>query len=353
MAQTKKERIVYFEYLRILATVGVICIHVAAQNWNAAAVDSGTFLVFNCVSTLGRWGVPVFCMLSGALFLDNDRPLTLKKLYGGNLLRIVTAFVFWSGVYALRDAAAGDAPSAVAAAFLKGEYHMWFLYMIGGLYIVTPLLRKLTEDADTTRLTLAIGFVFLILIPRALHFAQCLPLPYGLQVMAGGAAEAFAQMKFPLSGSYVFYYILGHYLHKYDALRGLGRWGWLMAAAGYAATVLLADWHSGILGVGSTGFYAEGSLNVMLTAVGMFLWVRYLCRERQQSSALVKALSRCSFGVYLVHPLVLTALKTLGLHTLTFHPALSWLAVLVCCAAVSCAAAAVIRKIPLLGKYTV
>ena len=95
----KEQRIVYFDYLRIIAIFAVVVLHFAAQNWDNIDVSSFEWQVFNLYDAVAAWGVPVFVMISGALFLGKE--LTLKKLYGKYILRIVTAFFFWSVLYAL------------------------------------------------------------------------------------------------------------------------------------------------------------------------------------------------------------------------------------------------------------
>lgn len=77
-------------------------IHVAADNWNAADVRSFEWQVFNFYDSLVRFGVPVFVMISGALFLKPDKDIPVKKLYSKYIFRIVIAFVFWSFIYAAR-----------------------------------------------------------------------------------------------------------------------------------------------------------------------------------------------------------------------------------------------------------
>ena len=65
-----KERIIYFDYLRVLATMAVIFLHVAAQNWYNTDINTLNWHVFNIYDSIVRWGVPIFIMISGALFLE-------------------------------------------------------------------------------------------------------------------------------------------------------------------------------------------------------------------------------------------------------------------------------------------
>ena len=136
------DRVVYFDYLRILATLAIVALHtcgkanveIASTNWN----------VLNIYDSLTRWGVPVFVMISGALFLGKDIPM--QKLLKKNILRIITAFLFWSLLYTMWKIQISEHSSSlrdVLLTFFKGHYHMWFLYMIVCLYLIVPLLNKI------------------------------------------------------------------------------------------------------------------------------------------------------------------------------------------------------------------
>ena len=86
-------RVLYLDGLRVFAIVAVIMVHVTCMfytnsetsNWYAAYFY-GSFV---------RWCVPVFCMISGALFLTKQE-LSVKDLYLRYIKRIVLAFLFWS-----------------------------------------------------------------------------------------------------------------------------------------------------------------------------------------------------------------------------------------------------------------
>ena len=74
----KTQRVVYFDALRVFASLAVMVLHLAAQHWADVPVDSGAWRAFNGWNSAVRWCVPVFVMISGALFLE--RPIPLKKL---------------------------------------------------------------------------------------------------------------------------------------------------------------------------------------------------------------------------------------------------------------------------------
>ena len=69
----RENRVIYFDYLRIISIFSVVVLHMAGQNWKTSDVNSFNWGWFNLVDSLVRWGVPVFVMISGALFLEKSR----------------------------------------------------------------------------------------------------------------------------------------------------------------------------------------------------------------------------------------------------------------------------------------
>ena len=75
-----KQRVIYLDYLRIAATFCVVVLHISGQNWYTTSVNSFEWNVLNFYDSIVRWVVPIFVMISGALFLDNEKELSVNKL---------------------------------------------------------------------------------------------------------------------------------------------------------------------------------------------------------------------------------------------------------------------------------
>ena len=157
LVTVSQNRIIYLDVLRILATFAVITIHVCSQNWNKVAPSSYEWNVFNFFSGISRWAVPIFVMISGTLFLDNRRNINIKKLYTKNILRIITAFIFWSLFYTIitNDFFEKDRGNIklFTTSFIEGHYHFFSIpviviltfiisAIISGILNHIPILKK-------------------------------------------------------------------------------------------------------------------------------------------------------------------------------------------------------------------
>ena len=145
MAEIKRQT--ELDILRLLATLAVIVMHAGGNEYLSSSLNPRrhSMLVAAIV-----WCVPVFFMISGRFFLDPQRNITIKKIWKKYIPRIIIAFAVWSSVYTFYYVKSGAYDGlniwGVITQWIEGPYHFWYLYAIIGLYALTPLLRKITED---------------------------------------------------------------------------------------------------------------------------------------------------------------------------------------------------------------
>ena len=351
-ASPRASRIWYFDLLRILASVAVICLHVYSPDAQGYGPDSLHFTVYTLITTPLRWAVPIFLMISGALFLSPERQLTPSQLYRKTISRVVVSFLVWSLFYALVHCLkTGKGVWTLLNQLLRGHYHMWYLFLILGLYLLTPVLRKLIESRKTTEYLLALLFVFVFLLSRLLDFIGMLDFPHLDVVSSLHGAVAQAN---PLPGRYaLFYYLLGHYLHTHKPRALLRRSAYALGIAGYLLTAGLTLWHSRMLGSTSDHFIDAASMLVLFMSVALFLFFGHAFAAFQPSlraKRVLSALSVCTYGVYLVHPffieILVPAVPSEALLLPFTLPA--WAAAIY---ALSFAASFLLMKLPIVNRY--
>lgn len=354
--ETYKDHFLYLDFLRIFATLAVIVLHIAAQNWYSVSVTSYEWHIFNIIDSAVRWSVPIFVMISGALFLDRAKEISIKKLYCHNILKMVTAFAFWSAIFTTDKVLHGADVQTAISEFITGYYHMWYLYMIVGLYIITPLIRKITEHKQVIEYSLIIGFVFIFFIPRINNLFTYINLPY-ITNLIDAIKIAFSYMNFHTTLGYLFYFILGYYLFKYDITIIFRRTGYTLGVIGYIITVFLTDWISNKMGIADSSFYSNFSINVMLMAIGIFLHAKYVLSKitlTEKGAQALCRLSKYTFGVYLVHAFVIDKFcEVLNFNTLSFNPIISIIVITSGVTIISLAVSIILNNIPLLKKYIV
>lgn len=339
----------YLDLLRVISIAAVVVIHTAAQYWSSLPVESYDWCVANVFDGAVRWAVPVFVMISGALFLDPKREQPVKKLYSKNVLRILTIILFWGLVYALLHKPPADLSFSSLYAFFKvwvlGHYHMWFLYMIAGLYIMVPVLRCITASAQATRYFLVVAFVVNSVVPFLTSFGH-------LSLFS----SLLAKMMFEMPIGYSFYFVLGYWLSAKELTRAQYRWALLGGLVGVAGTIALTWGLSVAAGEGVQTFYNYLSLPVCLASVGVFVCGKRckkgICNPKREHPALM-LLSSSTLGVYMIHIIVLDQLMKLGIDSMAFNPVLAIPVTAIIAIVASFVLAALMTKIPFFNKHFV
>ncbi len=335
----------YFDFLRVTACFAVMVIHVAAQNWLSVDVHSFEWQVFNFYDSLVRFGVPVFVMISGALFLNPDRDIPVRKLYSKYIFRMFTAFVFWSFVYAVIYYMDSGDTEHVAEKFITGHYHMWFLYVITGLYMFVPFFRKIAESESLTKYFLVLALIFTVFLPECADIISLFSEQYGRFV-----SIPVKMMNLYLVADLTGYFLLGYVLDRMNISPKLERVIYLAGIIGLSFTVIMSVYVSFLKNEPIQIFYRELTVNVLCMSVAVFVF----CKQHfNRESSIVRKLSQYSFGVYLVHPAVMFYLEKAGLNTLTFSPVISVPVIVGIVFIVSFMISTVLNHIPVLKKYIV
>ncbi len=342
--QTADSRCHYFDFLRVAGAFAVIVIHVAASRWYTTDIHTFEWQVLNFWhGSIVRWAVPVFVMISGALFLSRDIPV--RKIYSKYIFRIFTAFVFWSFVYAAHGYMKDRDMIKAAGHFLKGHFHMWFLYVIAGLYMIVPFVKRIAESESLTKYFLVLAFFFAFLFPEAVNLISIFSEKYG--EFAGSLANRF-YLQFV--GGFTGYFLLGYFLNKEEISSQAIKIIYALGIAGYITGMLLSVTLTMITGEPSQIFYGNLTVNNLFWTTSVFIFLK---SKFNYSSRIVLALSQYSFGAYLVHAAVILLVGKLGLNTLAFNPLLSIPVISVIVFVISFAISAVLNHIPFINKYIV
>lgn len=360
--QTKKApRQINLDILRILACFMVVLIHAAPANW---ADLNGTTIAYNTYDSIARAAVPIFFMVSGALFLARPGGISLKKLYTSNILKLFTIYLTWTLFYAVCNVLESEAFalqnwSEAWALFLQGilepKFHLWFLPTMIILYMAMPALYAIVHY-DNARYLPYCTLLFLALAIIT-HSTGLIP------NMTSDIPEVLARASIRLLG-YSGYFLLGYWLTtlKYERIH---IWQLLLVlAVVIAISIVGAHLFAAETGGKPTPirlFLANFSLPILLEAALLFMIFQKLgpsLNARAASSTRftkgVLALSTASLAIYVLHPFFLEHTTAfLGFGALTFSP---WLAVplralitFVCCALIGL----VLNKIPFVKKWLV
>lgn len=139
MSNTKtRKRIIYLDYLRVLAIFAVLLNHISTFCNGGTAFNSSIAMFYN---SLGRIGVPLFLMLTGILLLNNKLPIKdfIKRRYP----RVIIPFLFWIGLFILFYIfvlnPSWGSQKAIKFAVDCFFTARWYVWMILGVYLIIPI----------------------------------------------------------------------------------------------------------------------------------------------------------------------------------------------------------------------
>ena len=306
---TESSRPAYLPWVditRIVAIFFVIVVHVSYQlvfKWGQIPFDWWMF--GNIVDGASRTAVSLFFMISG--YLNLIHPMPWKEYFQKRIPRILLLLVSWSLIHMILLAYTGQREYTLASAFeaiLSGSVydHLWFMYSLFGLYLITPVFWKLIEAGGKSVWYLAILWVFfepiVSLIDRflGLKFGFILPQATGY------------------FGFYLFGYLLGtRAFTRRQSWLGLGVW--LFASA----FIILGTWAlTASSGAADVTFYYINGLPVFIGAVGLFVFIKSLTFDHP----LIRFFGATTTGVFLMHYIVIDLMKRglLGVKLSAFHP---------------------------------
>ena len=327
---------------RICACVMVLVIHACSGVYHDCPLDSAAFVPLNFISTAVRGSVPLFFMLSGTLMLDRER-LELRPFLRGHVLRLLVLFCFWSLLYAAGGRVASGSFGSLydfACSVVAGHYHMWFLSAMIMCYLFMPVLHSALHGVKLDARWLSGVLLFTVLLMANFNLTPD-PAPLLNRITLNFSFDYLA---------YLLYIILGWRLGQMS----FGKRTLYTAPAVFLLCAALASacnrWYSNYRGYADGWLFSYFSLPNFIMAGALFCFFSALRGHKFRREKLIRELSDCTLGVYLMHPLVINILERFGIGIAAARPipgSLGFTALL----ALSCFALTYIaRRLPLVRR---
>jgi surface polysaccharide O-acyltransferase-like enzyme len=349
VAKVADPRLGNLNYLRAYAVALVVLVHASGPPLYAFnTVSRELWWTANIFDSFARTCVPLFVMLSGFLLLDPTKEESLGTFFRKRLAKVVIPYVFWSAMYFLWRSGFHQESlklNKIFREFMDGTayYHLTFMNIIVGLYLLTPILRAYVRTADTATQTYAVALWFVLV-----GVFSCFTKVTGVPICS------YLQVTSLFLGHYLFGALCRRVPVQLSRKQIYAAVGLVLALT--AATAELTFYYTkksgGLL---DAYFYAYIAPNVILMSMLSFVVLLQVCSSPKVTSQpvvspLLRFVGATSFGIYLTHVFVLEMLArgTFGftLTQTTFHPLLSIPLIVAITLGVSAAATAVIQRIP-------
>jgi surface polysaccharide O-acyltransferase-like enzyme len=194
-------------------------------------------------------------------------------------------------------------PTTILGGVLAGPYfHFWFMYLILGLYLITPLIRVFVAHANwsTVKYFLVIWFAGTAIVPLLDLYEILFP-----------QAIWFRQTVFFFSGM-LGYFLLGAYAFR---LKVRSRLLMPILALSIAWTIVGTYIVVGTLGESlSNFFYDASSFSIVISSIALFLLLTAIPAESianrfPRGNKVIRLISNNTLPIYLFHIMILEALQ--------------------------------------------
>lgn len=327
LSNQKNQHIVWLDVVRFIAMFTVVCCHCTDpfNFYPGTAPNIGEIKLWGAIyGSVLRPCVPLFVMITGALLLPvrGDASTFYKK----RIPRVFYPFLIWSVLYNLFPwitGLLGLNPQIILDFFpyageevmqqsfsVSLEYilmipfnfsilavHMWYIYLLIGLYLYLPVFSAWVEKAsERAKLMFLLAWGVTLLLPYYYQFVS--------NYLWGTCSWNSFGMLYAFAG-FNGYLLLGHYLKNLEwSLKKTLAIGIPMFAVGYAVTFLgfrhitaLPEYTDEMLEL----FFTYCSLNVVMMTIPVFMLAKKVKVNSERMKKALANLTVFGFGIYMIH----------------------------------------------------
>ena len=325
--QQQNQHVVWLDVVRLIAMFTVVCCHCTDpfNFYPGVAPNIDQIKLWGAIyGSLLRPCVPLFVMITGALLLPVRGEASV--FYKKRIPRVFFPFLIWSVIYNLfpwMTGLLGLDPKIILDFFpYSGEevarqsfavsldyilhipfnfsilaVHMWYIYLLIGLYLYMPIFSAWVEKAsERAKLYFLLAWGVTLLLPYYNQFVA--PYLWGTcSWNAFGMLYAFA--------GFNGYLLLGHYLRNLDwslgktVAIGLPMFvvGYLITFFGFRYITALPEYSDEMLEL----FFTYCSINVLLMTFPVFMLAKKVKVRSERTKRALGNLTVCGFGIYMIH----------------------------------------------------
>lgn len=353
MTTSAPTKFIFADFMRLAGAMAVVLSHSAStveKEWGSIPLHE--WWAANLFCSALHWGVPAFLMLSGALLLKGNPDEPWQTFMQKRFHRVLYPFIGWAVVYATYNGVQviwgwkQMATTEWTQMLLSGMpyYHMWFMSVILGLYLLAPLFRHVVQHSPQRLLA------YFLLVFFFSRLGQYL------------VKDLFVVGQMEMIG-FIGCFVLGHYVNVYGLPRP--RLWYALGVGAFVATAALS-WSFRSRGLSPEVLFDSLAPLSLLKANAVFLWFRNhnwqpVADRRPRLYQQVIFGASIGYGIYLAHILVLEAavywpaqgwnVSGHNIGPLVVHPVLGIPVLAVWVFALSVTVLFLWKKIPYLHKF--
>lgn len=266
------------DILRLIAFGFIVMIHTLIYQHN--------FMQYNTIFSIVGTGVNLFIIMSGYLILDKETK-NPWKFFKKRFTIILIPFIFWNIVYMIVYKATVFQMLAIIAGYRFAFSHFWYVYMLVGLYLLTPWLQKVLKYAEKETF-------FIVVLWFGVNVLKTFLVRYKLPFLN--------LSNFPITGL-LGYYLLGYYIKKYYKII---KYKYVVSGilSGFVITFLVSYHSFYFLDKRDPTSYDKNTLGIFILSISIAILIIKLLEKYKRKNE-IATLSKATYNAYFVHILVM------------------------------------------------
>lgn len=280
-----------WELLRAISCISVVLLHVAALYTEEVQVyqhyPNISFSFCDFIQIITRTAVPCFVMLSGAFMLDKQH-LNVVEFYKKSLPKLIIPTLLFEIFYMMVSVFGGNSVAGALHGALTGNIagHLWFMFMMMGLYITFPLLYFIKQNIDHKMFV--VFSLVMVLFSCIIHFSYELP-------WAGQCLE------------FIGYFLMGNLIRKIGKeLPGSVR-SWILLSFGFLLITFILNEYQFYHGTYDPTFFRNPNFPTVIIA-SLSIFVAFSKAEVNHIPNVFQKLAKHSMVIYMLHPFVINVI---------------------------------------------
>ncbi len=301
-----KRHIYYFDYLRLIAAVSVVYMHVAAGPLRGAL--NADWHLINVLTSFGFTAVPLFFLMSGYLILSNPKTEDVGVLLKQRIPRLLVPLAGWT-VVALIWKFLGHRDFSLSWKELLASFHtpawihFWYLYTLLALYLVAPILCAGLRTLDKK------GHILVLVLVSLASIREI------LQLLLPETVDAFLNFdivsKMTFLGGHLNTFILGYYVGNLK--KKIPNWVLLLSGAVVLGVICGGTFHlTAQNGNYNQAFQNQSAGFEILLAMIIFTFFKQNLNRESRFFQFVPVVP-LALSMYLMHNILLAMMGTVGI----------------------------------------
>ncbi len=301
----------WLDILRIISCFAVILLHCSCD---AFSINQGIigFTIGNFYNSISRFCVPIFLMITGALLLNPDKEIDIKKFTINKTLKIIIDLICWCIIYYIFKTIILNGGTITFEGLINSitnlQFHLWYMKALIFIYLFLPIVKLITNNHEKLIKYYIIAFLIFGVLLKSL---MLLPLPSYIIDLLGFFREdnSFWYMGYVVLGYYLFstnitknkrliIYVLG--IISLISCFGLNELTYIK----FHKMIYLNDYFS---------------ITTLFYSISIFVFIKYKFKDKSYNEINLRFIGDKTYGIYLIHIMIMNLYELLGFSTFSFN----------------------------------